>query len=461
MKEEIKPDVNIDNSSSISDEQKRFLEFYNSLSPEEQKRYDKDSSKTYAKRLNELKKASNPKKFLIRKILLISGILTSVIVFSLLTFLVIIPNVAYKKGMSSYENGDYEKALNYFKTAKTLKKGQKYFNLTKAEIALKNGNKKEAALYYGSVAEDEYFQKSKELFWNDHLSQEPIAYLSEKGVYAGITNDGKIKLSDADKIAADTFYKFHDWNNLCEVKAHYDSIVGLKQDGTVIVTGNNNYAKGVSKWTNIVSVYIDFKLLIGLRADGTLEVLGNKDVKNKLSKIKNVINFDITSVEYHANYDITTEYEMVLVTSDGNVKHLATKDFSKDLAEELAEVNNAITISIYNQNGYGTSVVVLYEDGTTKCFGNTSDGKADANNWTNIKEAHIFNGIVCGITNDGNFVAAGKLSDENVALMQNPVHILDINEIAIIDKDGKVILTKYSEIAIKDWDNILISKSNK
>ena len=59
------------------------------------------------------------------------------------------------------------------------------------------------------------------------------------------------------------------------VSAGYYHTVGLKADGTVVATGNNNYGEcNLSGWKNIVAVSAGENCTLGLKSDGTLVFAG-------------------------------------------------------------------------------------------------------------------------------------------------------------------------------------------
>ena len=53
-------------------------------------------------------------------------------------------------------------------------------------------------------------------------------------------------------------------------------MVGLKSDGTVVATGDNNYGKcDISDWHDIVAVAADRFRTVGLKSDGSVIVTGS------------------------------------------------------------------------------------------------------------------------------------------------------------------------------------------
>ena len=51
--------------------------------------------------------------------------------------------------------------------------------------------------------------------------------------------------------------------------------VGLRSDGTVVATGDNDYGQcDVSGWTDIVAIHAGDRYTVGLKSDGTIVTTG-------------------------------------------------------------------------------------------------------------------------------------------------------------------------------------------
>lgn len=61
--------------------------------------------------------------------------------------------------------------------------------------------------------------------------------------------------------------EFQDWLIIVAIDAAADHIVGLKEGGTVVATGNSDYgACDVGGWTDIVSIATSYGATVGLKA---------------------------------------------------------------------------------------------------------------------------------------------------------------------------------------------------
>lgn len=70
-------------------------------------------------------------------------------------------------------------------------------------------------------------------------------------------------------------YDVNSWSDIVQVSAGFDHAVGLKKDGTVVATGNNERGQcNTSDWSDIVQVYAGREHTIGLKSDGTVVYCG-------------------------------------------------------------------------------------------------------------------------------------------------------------------------------------------
>lgn len=66
-----------------------------------------------------------------------------------------------------------------------------------------------------------------------------------------------------------------DWEDITQVSAGNQHIVGLRTDGTVVFTGVNFFGQGnVSEWTDIIQIHAQQYATVGLRSDGTVVRVG-------------------------------------------------------------------------------------------------------------------------------------------------------------------------------------------
>ena len=91
----------------------------------------------------------------------------------------------------------------------------------------------------------------------------------------GIRSDGTVVATGNDDYGQRNIYS---WSNIVAVAAGDNHTVGLHSDGTVVATGSNKYGQcDVNSWTDIVAVAAGVNHTVGLRSDGTVVAVGNND----------------------------------------------------------------------------------------------------------------------------------------------------------------------------------------
>ncbi len=124
-----------------------------------------------------------------------------------------------------------------------------------------------------------------------------------------------------------------DWQDIVEVCAQRALSAGVRKDGTVVVCGNDTEIKTiVSTWTDVKHIFngSSVQSLIGLKNDGTV-VTTESEMASKLSIWSNII-------------DISAERPCVAgITGDGHI-YFAGKKVSKDM--EAEGVDDALSVHV-------------------------------------------------------------------------------------------------------------------
>ena len=83
-----------------------------------------------------------------------------------------------------------------------------------------------------------------------------------------LTQKEKYNFGDSD---GKTDYNTDNWEDIVQIAAASDNVIGLKKDGTVVVTGSNSWGqKEAEKWTDIIAVKAFGSSVYGIKKDGTI-----------------------------------------------------------------------------------------------------------------------------------------------------------------------------------------------
>jgi len=313
----------------------------------------------------------------------------------------IVPYQQYRHAITLYEERQYDDAYSEFIKI-TEYKGNKYvdeqyfYNLGKAFVE-QNEHKKaiecfsrvlsyEDAKSLKNNCMEEIYQHAKKIY-NDGSKTEATKYFMSI-----------IEYKDAKEIVMEI-----NANTIAQGSNH---LVAVKEDGTVVATGNNDYGQcNVDDWSGVVSVVCDRDVTIGLKSDGTVLAVGENEPS-------------IDGVDYNVD-DFNSWNDIISIYCDGQ------------------------------GNVYG-----LRTNGTVVYAGNDKSIQADVSNWCDI--VGVFDSIA--LKSDGTVVVAGSLEQDDFVEWKDIIDIVD-NSLGL-KSDGTVVLsgdfnnTFYISNDIERWHNI-------
>lgn len=97
------------------------------------------------------------------------------------------------------------------------------------------------------------------------------------GCIAGLTSEGTVVVSnhgvdENGAIYTDAF----EWSDIIAISKGFESLLGLKRDGTVVAAGNlRSGQEDIAEWTDIVAISAGQDIHVGLKRDGTIVIAGD------------------------------------------------------------------------------------------------------------------------------------------------------------------------------------------
>jgi len=207
--------------------------------------------------------------------------------------------------------------------------------------------------------------------------------------------------------------------------------VGIRPDGTVIATGNNDEGQcNVGSWTDIIMVGAGLSHTVGLKEDGTVKATGRNDegqcnvgtwmdiVQVAAGRYHTVgltdsgtVKATGKNVEGQCNVGTWTGIVQVAaggahtvgLTDTGGVKAEGRNN------EGQCDVGTWTNIALVVAGYYHT--VGLREDGTVKATGLNDDGQCNVDSWTSIAMVVAGHGHTVGLREDGTVKATGLNDD--------------------------------------------------
>ena len=346
---------------------------------------------------------------------------------------------AYADAKALLANGDYDgaaeafEALNGYKDAAARAQDCPYIE---AEQLQAQGKTAEAAIAFGKIAG---YKDALERSFALRNSNDPtiiaeddhIVALKEDGTVVAIGNNEYGQCDVAD------------WTNLVAIDAGFLYTVGLKADGTVLAVGYNDDARcNVSDWTDIMAIRSGSYHTVGLKTNGTVIAVGD----NNLGQCDVSGWTDITAIS-------AREHHTVGLKADGTVVAVGYNRFGQC---DVSGWTDIVAISA----GYNHTVG-LKADGTVVAAGNNEDGQCDVSDWTDIVAIKATYEHTVGLKSDGTVVAVGfneygqcDVSDwtDMIAIDAATTHTVGLKA------DGTVVAIGNNgdgQCDVSDWTNIV------
>ncbi|WP_455716397.1 hypothetical protein [Anaerosporobacter sp.] len=118
------------------------------------------------------------------------------------------------------------------------------------------------------------------------------------GPIVGLKSDGTVVVSK-NSLYYKTYYDVSDWKDIIAISNGNSCLLGLKRDGTVVATGDNeNKQLDVSGWTDIVAIATGDWISIGLKSDGSLVVAGTTENDVDMPDVSGANDLYVPTVKY-------------------------------------------------------------------------------------------------------------------------------------------------------------------
>ena len=221
--------------------------------------------------------------------------------------------------------------------------------------------------------------------------------------------------------------------------------VWVNSDGTVGAIGREKPDEEVSEWENIVKVAA-YHNIIGLKSDGTVlltkEFIGKHETYSLASNLTDVVDID------------ANECNIAFLTSEGNVVVLGSNSFGQC---DVSSWHDIVDIALGIEVSYG-----LKANGTVVAMGGEGIGQKEVvRSWTDVIAISAGNFHVVGLKADGTVVATG-LNKEDQCEVSEWKDIVAVragaNHTVGLRADGTVVATgsnDHDQCDVDDWTDIV------
>lgn len=331
-----------------------------------QERIEKIKIEDEQKRIQDVK----DKKARTKKAVIGSSIVAACVAVMIVLVTVIIPTIKYNQADKLLLAGNYEGAMDAFRTLKYKDSYEKYctaFSELKAgfqntaEQYLSSGDKIKAAIYYTKAGMP---MEAKKFF--DYSS----VLAARQYMTAGITTNGNVYYQ--------TNYEYdhgagHEVQGMVRILPNADGFTGLTSSGQIIshdidytdeLAGYYGDAKtAVDRWTGIVDFCNDYDNYYALMSDGTVKTYINDydDELQGTSSWKNITSIQIPDAYRHM---------LIGIDNDGHVSIAYERDTSSDEKYSVESWGNVVKVCY----AYNT-LIGLKNDNTLSVVYNSKAGE--------------------------------------------------------------------------------------
>ncbi len=299
------------------------------------------------------------------------------------------------------------------------------------------GDKAEAAIAFGKSGDYRDAKEQSFQLWNDVAVRETISAGNVHTV--GLKTDGTVVATGNNDRGQ---CNVTDWTDIVAVSAGGWHTVGLKADGTVVATGEDDSGQcNISGWADIVAISTGGWYTVGLKADGTVVATGENDSGQcNVSGWKDIV--AIAAGHWHT----------VGLKADGTVVATGENEFGQCNVDGWTDI---VSVSA------GVShTVALKADGTVVATGSNAAGQCDVTGWKDIVAVAAGSKHTVALKTDGTMVAIWSTYADriNAAVLTDLISISTSNDYAVgVKSDGTVVaigLNEDGRCDVTGWTNI-------
>ncbi len=194
------------------------------------------------------------------------------------------------------------------------------------------------------------------------------------------------------------------WTGITAISSGENHILGLKKDGTVLVSGmSHSDSSEVSTWSDIVEIAAGRQHSLGLRSDGTVLAAGREHIRYGSGKVE-------YPVYESSRCDVSSWREICRIAADDNRSFGIRRDGTVaaagiDYYGDKAQIDTWTDIVALGLSS--SHVLGLKGDGTVAAAGFSYSGQCDTQEWTDVVAVAADHFHSYGLRADGTVLHAG------------------------------------------------------
>ena len=319
-----------------------------------------------------------------------------ILVVALVFMKVIIPSKAYKEAEALLAQGDTNGAAEAFAELGDFKDAQERnweIRYLEAEKMLAAGNSYGAAKSFGAITNHRDAWERSLALWGELSNRETISAGDRHTV--GLKEDGTAIAVGRNDYG---ICEISEWTDLIAIGTGIFHTVGLRNDGSVVstkFTGEHYFGQGdVKDWSDIVAISAGDYHTVGLRSDGTIMAVGS----NRYGECNVGDWTDIIAISAGGSHTVGLKRDGRVIAAGSN----------SDGQCEVYRWRDIVAISAGEKHTVG-----LKADGTVVAVGDNYGGPCEVSTWRHIVAISAGDFHTVGLRSDGTVVATddSKIDD--------------------------------------------------
>jgi alpha-tubulin suppressor-like RCC1 family protein len=320
----------------------------------------------------------------------------------------------YQNACSAMQNEEYEEAINLFGAISGYEDSDKCrqlcqkkyqelldeLNAKREEVAVLsrrihiNSNFAVGINENGTLVNTDPYVKEMASGWQNLIA---VTAVCNEDIFA-LRADGTVISNEMDSEQDfDQMYFVEDWKNIISIIGGSEHLLGLKKDGTVLATGNNDHGEcEISRWRDIVQISAGSCVSVGLKKNGTVVVTGFAE---GLDELKNWT--DIVAISCGTDHVLGLKANGTVVAAGENKYGQCNVSAWKNIVAISAGEDHSLGLT-KEHAVVATKFIKTGEPGDISDF-----GQCDVGAWKNIVAVCAGDAVSLGITLDGYAVATG------------------------------------------------------
>ncbi len=330
----------------------------------------------------------------------------------------------YQEASEAFKKlGDYKDSAIKAVEATTLQSNETAYQ--SASALQQRGELAKAAIAFGKLGDYKDAKARSFALWDEVAQRDTICAGSYHTV--GIKSNGTVVATGNNEYGQ---CKVWGWKDIVAVSAGGYHTVGLKSDGTVVAVGRNVEGQcNISEWEDIIAISAGWAHTVGLKSDGTVVAVG--DTRGKAPDWKNIIAISAgnyytvglrsdgsvayTGITISGNHrEDSIGWSNIVILDAGAFHTVGLKSNGMLVAvgdNQYSQCNVSGWKNIIAITGGWGHTVCLKSSGTVVAVGNNIYGQCKVSDWKDIVAISAGYSHTVGLKSDGTVVAVGYNGD--------------------------------------------------